>query len=85
MISEKELNNYLENPLKVKAAFNYVGGRYILTENKPGKINIKMEYMSKTDHWLLNSSLAVKTIYEKVAKGTTATLNNIINSSKLLN
>ena len=29
-----------------------------------------MEYISKTDHWLLTSSMAEGTIMEKVANGT---------------
>ena len=33
-----------------------------------------MTYASKTDHWMLNSSFAVGTIYDKIAEGTSSTM-----------
>ena len=82
MLTKKELKKYIENPLEIKTAFNYAGGKYILTEMSKNVVSLKMEYTSKTDHWLLNSGIAVGTIYEKIAKGTNATLENIIKASE---
>lgn len=77
MMSDEEVALYLENPKAKHTAFNYVEGGYLLKELGASKTKIELLYATQTDHWLLNSGLAVSIVMKNVAKGTNNTLEQL--------
>ena len=69
MLSDIEVEFYLENYKKKNTAFNKAGGVFKLSPSKKG-VSLSLSYESETDHWLLTSGFAEKTILEKMATGT---------------
>ena len=74
MIPTEEVAKYIDSPKESDSYFNAVEGSYILTKLQDNLIKLTMTYASKTDHWMLNSSFAVGTIYGKIAEGTSSTM-----------
>ena len=74
MIPTEEVAKYIDSPKESDSYFNAVEGSYILTRLQDNLIKLTMTYASKTDHWMLNSSFAVGTIYDKIAEGTSSTM-----------
>jgi hypothetical protein len=77
MLSEEESKQYLINPEPVRSAFKAIDGSYTIVEVAPKTTNMKMTYLTKTDHWLLNTWIAVGKIYKNIAKGNRATMDLI--------
>ena len=69
MLNDVEVEFYLEDYKKKSTAFNKAGGVFKLTPSKGG-VNLSLSYESETNHWLLTSGFAEKTILEKIASGT---------------
>ncbi len=74
MLSNEQVKKYIDNPVEKESYFQSAEGAYILTKIGENQTSIELTYASKTDHWLLNSDLAVSTIYDKIAEGTSSAL-----------
>lgn len=74
MLTDKQVREYMDNPVEKESYFQSAEGAYILTKIGKNQTSIELTYASKTDHWVLNSDLAVSTIYGKIAEGTSSAL-----------
>ena len=73
MIKEKEAKKYIKPLVKTNSAFNRAQGTFTLTELEPNKTQLAYTYQSRTDHWLINKSIAAGEVFENMS----ASLNNL--------
>jgi hypothetical protein len=77
MLNDDEVAKFLDEPKKKNSAFNHVEGGYLVKEEEQVKTRVELMYATQTDHWLLNSGLAVSVVMKNVAKGTNNTLDQL--------
>jgi hypothetical protein len=77
MLSDDEAKALIDNPRARNTAFSFIEGGYVLKSDGPAKTKVQMLYLTKTDHWLLNSGPALSVIYKNVAKGFNNTLEQL--------
>lgn len=82
MLTDNEAQSYLANPEERDTAFNDVIGNFIITKKGENKTLFEYEYISKTDHWILNKEGVASQVYESMASGITNLLDSIEKGSK---
>lgn len=68
MIKKKEAKKYIKPLVETNSAFNRNQGVFTLTEIAPNKTELAYTYNSRTDHWLINKSIAAGEVFENVSK-----------------
>jgi len=84
MIDEKEAAKYIKPLVKTVSAFNKSQGTFLLTELSPGKVELDYTYSSRTDHWLINKSIAAGEVFESVAKSLNSLFDHLNTESQEL-
>lgn len=73
MIDKKEAKKYIDPLVDTESAFNRAHGTFKLTALSPKQTKLEYTYSSRTDHWLINKSIAAGEVFESMAKS----LNNL--------
>jgi hypothetical protein len=76
MLNEDDAKKFITTKVKTESAFNKAYGVFLLTELAPNKVELEYTYSSRTDHWLINKSIAAGEVFENMA----ASLNNLFDN-----
>ena len=68
MIDKNEAKKYIKPLVKTESAFNKAEGIFKLTQLSEEKTQLEYTYFSRTDHWLINKSIAAGEVFENMAK-----------------
>jgi hypothetical protein len=84
MLKEKQAKEFIEPKVKTESAFSKAYGVFLLKEIAPNKIELTYTYSSKTDHWLINKSIAAGEVFENMAKSLNNLFVNLAKESQSL-
>lgn len=84
MIDKKEAKKYIDPLVDTESAFNRAQGTFKLTALEPNKTKLEYTYSSRTDHWLINKSIAAGEVFEKMAKSLNNLFGHLDKESKVL-
>lgn len=68
MLSHQQAKLIYKNALEHESAMNTISSQYIIESLTPNKSKLTYIYISKTDHWLLNKSVAISQFFSAMAK-----------------
>ncbi|MBT3980781.1 MAG: hypothetical protein HOE90_05460 [Bacteriovoracaceae bacterium] len=77
LLSNDEAGKYVDSPLDSNSPFDEVISKFVLTAKGDSKTTIKSYYTSKTDHFILRSSMALGKLYDSVAEGNALSVKAI--------
>lgn len=76
MLKEKDANKFIKPKVKTNSAFNKAYGVFLLTELSEKEVELEYTYSSRTDHWLINKSIAAGEVFESMS----GSLNNLFDN-----
>ncbi len=68
MLSDDEAKKFLKDPVKRESVMLNSGAIFKFVQLGPNKTSFSYDYYSKTDHWLLNKSIAVSEFFDGMSK-----------------
>lgn len=69
LIDDKKAQKIAGKIDPTQSVFQNAVTEFILHESKPKQVKVQYSYEIKTDHWLLNKSIAAENVFENMQKG----------------
>jgi hypothetical protein len=84
MLEDNEVKVYIEPKFKKESGFNKSLVIFTLTEVKPSETALTYDYVSETDHWILNKEISVSKVFESIGKTVSDLIGTIETEAEIL-
>jgi hypothetical protein len=68
MLSDREVQKYLNPAFQRDSAFDQSSATFILTELSSHETSMEYQYMAQTQHWILNKEISVPQVFSSISK-----------------